>query len=92
MENGCLQRNDGYVWRDIGGEVVILNADGTEVCLLNETAAAIWTLCDGRRDIQEIIRAIESEYEVPHDEALADVHAFAGQLVASGLAEWSGDR
>jgi len=89
MENGRLRRNDGYVWRDIGGEVVILNADGTEVCLLNETAATIWTLCDGQRDIEAIIRAIESDYEVPHDEALADVQAFAGQLVASGLAEWS---
>jgi len=92
MDNRCLRRNDEYVWRDIGGEVVILNAEGTQVCLLNETAATIWTLCDGRRDIHEIARAIAGEYEVSHDEAMTDVRAFAGQLVASGLAEWSADR
>ncbi len=89
MENRFLRRNEEYVWRDIGGEVVILNADGTQVCLLNETAAAIWTLCDGQRDVDAIARAIQGEYEVPHEEAAADVEAFAGQLVASGLAEWT---
>jgi pyrroloquinoline quinone biosynthesis protein D len=89
MENRFLRRNKEYVWRDIGGEVVILNAEGTQVCLLNETAATIWTLCDGRRDVDAIARAIQGEYEVPHEEAMADVEAFAGQLVASGLAEWT---
>lgn len=89
MDKRCLRRNEDYVWRDIGGEVVILNADGTQVCLLNETAATIWTLLDGARDVRAIAQAIEGQYEVPLEEAMADVEAFAGQLVAAGLAEWS---
>lgn len=89
MDNRCLRRNDDYVWRDIGGEVVILNAEGTQVCLLNETAATIWTLCDGERDLTAIAHAIQGQYEVSHDEAVADVEAFAQQLVASGLAGWA---
>ncbi len=90
MEKRYLKRSEDYVWRDIGGEIVILNAEGTQVCLLNETAATIWALCDGERDVCAIAQAIATQYDVSHDEATTDVHEFAGQLVASGLAEWVG--
>jgi len=89
MESRILRRIDDYVWRDIGGEVVILNTEGTQVCLLNETAASVWTRCDGAHDLGAIARDIEREYDVSPNEALADVAALAAQLVEAGLAEWA---
>ena len=84
-----LMRCEEFVWRDIGGEVVVLNEEGTQVCLLNNTASSIWTLCDGTRDLQEIAAQLGDRFEVSPAEALADVQAFAEELLSAGLATWS---
>jgi hypothetical protein len=88
MQPGCLRRCDQFIWRDIGGEVVILNEAGTKVCLLNTTAAYIWTLADGTLDVTGVTAKLCERFEVALDQALADVQEMSGQLVAAGLAEW----
>ena len=87
MENGYIQRRQDNIWQDIGGEVVILDEDGTQVCLLNETAALIWTLADGTRTIAEIAGDLCERFHVSPQEAAADVREFGAQLQEAGLVE-----
>jgi hypothetical protein len=89
MDTQHLKRRDEYIWRDLDGEVVILNDEGTQVCLLNKTAARIWTLADGTRTLEEIAAEVCEQFDVSAEEALSDVHEFAAQLLDAGLAEWS---
>ena len=81
------QREDN-IWRDIGGgEVVILDEEDTQVCLLNKTAAMIWTLADGTRTMQEIAQHLCQRFEISHQEAMIDVQEFSTQLLEAGLIE-----
>jgi hypothetical protein len=86
MEARYLKRSEEYIWRDIGGEVVILNDEGTQVCLLNKTAAQIWTLLDGTKTLEEIAAQICERFEVSPDEAREDVQDFVQQLTQAHLA------
>lgn len=88
MEVGTLKRRDAYVWRDLGGEVIILNDEGTQVCMLNETASPVWVLSDGETSLSEIAAQICQRFDVDAAEAMADVYDFAQQLIAADLAEW----
>jgi len=85
MEARYLKRSEEYIWRDIGGEVVILNDEGTQVCLLNKTAAHIWTLLDGTKTLEEIAVHICERFEVGPDEAREDVQDFVQQLTQAHL-------
>ena len=87
MENGYIQRRQDNIWQDIGGEVVILDETGTQICLLNETAALIWTLADGTRTITEIANDVCERFQVSPQEDVADVHEFSAQLLEAGLVE-----
>ena len=81
------KRCEDGIWRDIGGEVVILDEEGTQACFLNETAALIWTLADGTRRVEEIAELLCERFEVSLKEAVSDVQEFDNQLERAGLVE-----
>ena len=87
MLSGYPKRCEDNIWRDLGDEVVILDEDGTQVCLLNKTASLIWTLADGTRTMEEIAESIYQRFEVSLQEAMADVQEFGDQLLKAGLIE-----
>jgi len=74
-------RSDGIVWRAIGGEIVIMTADGRKIHTLNNVGSAIWELSDGTRTIGEIMSLICERFDVSSEVAQADVLEFAEQLV-----------
>jgi len=47
-------RSEGIITKDIDGELLIYDRTRDRAHCLNETAAAIWKLCDGRRSVGEI--------------------------------------
>ena len=80
-----LNRSDELVWRVIGGEVVILTADGRRIHTLNNVGSAIWELSDGTRNIGEIITLICERFDVSSEVAQADVLEFADQLTSKNI-------
>ena len=82
----CYPHRSGeLVWREIGGEVVILTADGREIHTLNKVGSAIWELVDGTRNIEELIALTCERFDVDFEVAQADVLEFAEQLVAKKI-------
>lgn len=53
-------RGEGVVVREVAGEVLIYDLQTHKAVCLNETAGRVWRLCDGRRTVMEIRRALES--------------------------------
>jgi len=51
---------------------------------LNDVAARIWELIDGRRTLGEIRDVLVGEYEVTAEQATADLEVFIDQLTAIG--------
>jgi len=66
------------VTRKTGNEYVLVPianniADMNSVYTLNETGSFIWDHIDGKRNIEEIIRALTEEYDINHQSASEDV-------------------
>jgi hypothetical protein len=82
----CIPSED-IVAREIEGDIVIVplvsgigDADD-ELYTLNETGKAIWTLMDGRRNLQQIVDSLSSEYEDDQNKIEGDVLGLVAELV-----------
>jgi Coenzyme PQQ synthesis protein D (PqqD) len=71
----CNEVPDGYVIYDHARE---------EVHFLNLTAAAVFELCDGKRDSQTITALVQNAYELAVPPT-ADVEACLESLLSQGL-------
>ncbi|MCD6326465.1 PqqD family protein [bacterium] len=49
----------------MGSEILLYSPDSDKVTVLNETAAAIWELCDGTHSLAQILVEIEGMFDAP---------------------------
>ena len=73
--------------RDLGDELLIFDADGDQLHVLNETAREIFLLCDGARTETEIVESICRTYEVDAETARTDLLQTVDQLIQLGVLE-----
>ncbi len=67
--------------RIVDGSAVIVLADSGTVTVLNEVGTRMWELIDGTRSVRDIVKAIESEYDVSLEQAARDVDDLIQQLL-----------
>jgi hypothetical protein len=75
---------------DETGEVVVYDATGNRLLMLNQIGAAVWLLIDGERSNREIARLIVDTMSVEEGDAARveqDVDAFVQHLVEHGVVE-----
>ena len=87
-----MRRKDGLVFRQVAGERLLVPVgervlDLNGVLTLNQTAAYIWELLDGRHSVPEIVDAVAGEFAVEHEVADRDVGTFLRQLAELGLVD-----
>lgn len=85
MWRRCFQKNPDIVSRKIADEVILVPirrtvADLESIYTLNEVAAKIWELIDGRRTTSQIRDSIVEEFEVDIPEAEEDLIQFLQEL------------
>jgi hypothetical protein len=71
-------RQVGLVTSEVGGEVLVYDQDSNHIHQLNETSAAVWRLCDGRRSVTNI--AMAADLVRLALAKLADANLLAGEL------------
>jgi len=76
----CPARNPRLAWREIGGEIVIISPDDSQVHELNETASVVWKQADGTKSWEEIAARVAAEFDVELGEAREDVAQLAAAL------------
>lgn len=69
-------------------EVVIYDGTGPQLLVLNDIAAGVWLMIDGRRSIADITAEILNHVEAEHTTVTRDVLAFLGQLEQRELIAW----
>lgn len=75
---------DRFTATDVDDEIVIMRLDTGEFFALSGTAAAIWRLIDGQRDLEAIRSLLAAQFQT--DEALgADVDEFLATMREQGL-------
>ena len=76
-----ITHSPSVVTRKTGDEYVLVPvtnniADMNSVYTLNETGAFIWEQLDGKRNVEEIIKAVTTEYDIDRTTAESDVYSF----------------
>lgn len=66
-------------------QTVLLDVDSGTYFALNDVGARIWELCDGERDVDEIVVAICAEYDAPPETIRADIVGLLHDLRAEQL-------
>ena len=81
-----IQREEKIPWRLIEGEAVLVNIEDGEVIHLNEVAAEIWSVIDGTRSVEEIVKHVNREFEAEIATIEKDVFDFLNQLIEKKVA------
>ena len=81
-----LQQLPDIVWREIAGETVLLDPEGSVLMGLNRSGGRMWELLDGKRSIAEVASTLATHYKQPEDAVLGDMMSFAKTLLDKNLA------
>ena len=82
-----VRRRD--VWlRNAKDEIAVYNPGTGDVYLLNETALAIWDLCDGETLPDEMMNAICDVTSLPPEVVAEDVERILLEFDTAALIEW----
>lgn len=71
-EEKVLKREE-VLCKELEGEGILFNPQNEAVHVLNKTALAIWKLCDGKFDVQEIATEIATTFEGDECDIFNDV-------------------
>ena len=69
-------------------EVVIYDGNGPQLLVLNDIAAGVWLMIDGKRSIDDITTEIVSHLDAEPKTVARDVLAFLGELEHRKLITW----
>ena len=74
-------------FRRIDDEAVVVRQRAGEVLVMNETAARLLELADGRASVADWVEILAGEYDVEREALERDVLAFAMDLAEEGMLE-----
>ncbi len=73
------------LFRQLGGESVLLNLSTGSYFGLDEVGTRIWTLVSGGESLAAVLDRLDAEYDAPLERLRADLLALVGELTAGGL-------
>lgn len=86
--NGVLQlRRDQVTWRDVDGEIIVLDKASASYFAINKTAVHLWHALEAGTTRGALIAELVSHYEIEESQAAADVDDFVARCRASDLLE-----
>ena len=83
-------RREGVWLRSVGDENAVFDPATKGLHFLNETARAIWELCDGDTTPDEMVRAICEVSGLPAEVVAEDVVRMLGEFESLGILRWEG--
>jgi hypothetical protein len=86
---GKPHRKDGVWLRQVGAENAVYDPTHDSVHLMNDTALAIWDLCDGATRPDEMVGAICQVTQLPVDVVSEDVERILTEFDTAHLVIWA---
>lgn len=87
MRDAALRIPEHVVSREVGGETVILNLETGDYYGLNAVGAAIWRGIEAQSSRDEIVGAVQAEFESTVEVITQDMDALLADLRKQGLLE-----
>lgn len=86
METDLYKQTPNQILKKVNyDKYIIYNEDNSCICKLNQTAYAIWKLCDGDHDINEIADELSSIYNINKTYILPKISNVIEKLKALNL-------
>ena len=79
-----LKQRAGLVLENASDEILLYDPRMHKAIRLNETAAAIWKLCDGTRTVKDLVNCFASEYPSTWSSIACDVQEATEALLGEG--------
>ena len=84
-----MKLKDGFILSEVAGETVVLpmNADMSfnKMITLNETGRVLWEALQQEAQVEDLVEALVSQYEVDRDTAKSHVLRFLDKLRENGF-------
>jgi hypothetical protein len=76
---------EDVVFRELEGEIVILNLEKGEYFGVDDVGTRMWTLLAEGRSLRQVADIMVSEYDVRRETVAADLLRLAGEMISHGL-------
>ncbi|MGB9379746.1 PqqD family protein [Candidatus Binatus sp.] len=87
-----VEINDGVTWRDLAGDVVILNVETGVYFGLDGAGGQIWRELVEHGSIEKTLEALERQFDAEPDELRRDLDEIVEQLVKKRLVQLIGEK
>src|SRR2546426_6878765 len=78
-------RGEEIAAKVIDGEAIIINLANGIYYSMDKVGALIWELLAARHSLAEVTVAVLARYDIPQEQAEADVHKLAAELMQENL-------
>lgn len=83
--DGVYMVGPGVLYRELGGEMVLLDSRSGQYFSLNQTGTRVWELLRTGTTMEGICVALAKWYNMPEKQAMGDLVPFLEDLVNTGL-------
>lgn len=73
------------LFRELEGEMVLLDTSSATYFSLNETGTHVWRLVRSRATVEEVCQELATKYGLSQEEVMADLIPFLEELLEVGL-------
>lgn len=77
----------GFSWREVRGEIVVINMKSGEYHIFNSVGSMIWLAIADGKNINEIFKDIVNRYDVELEKVSIETNNFINNLLQQGLLE-----
>ena len=84
-----VEISDGVIWRDLGGDVVILNVETGVYFGLDGSGGQIWRELVEHGSLEKTFESLKRQFDIKPDELRHDLDDLVDQLVKKGLVRLS---
>ncbi|MGN1317941.1 MAG: PqqD family protein [Lachnospirales bacterium] len=85
-----MKIKDGYLLREVAGSHIVVpigegSMDFSGVISLNEVGAFLWNRLENDCEVEDLVSAILSEYDIDRETAKSDIEEFINKLKGADL-------
>ena len=85
MEENTFNISESLIWREVNGELCVIELESGEYHILNNIAREIWEALEAKKNFDEIAALITDHFVIGIEEARKDITDFLNRLVQIGL-------
>jgi hypothetical protein len=82
-----VEISDGVIWRDVGGDVVVLNVEAGVYFGIDGSGSQMWRELAEHGSVEKTLESLQQQFDVEPDELRHDLDDLLDKLVQKGLVQ-----